>query len=163
MKGPTRTMTAATVAGLWLASALAHHSFAMYDSGEVLNFTGVVTRVVPNSAHLIIHFVPLNETRDSVVRDSEGNPVEWTVELGGAAAASRIGITVNGFPRGSIVSLGLHPLRNGGHAGGLGELGLYKCPPETPPAPGRHCDSVAGATSHGDGVLRAPTGTWAPD
>lgn len=145
------------------ASALAHHSFAMYDVRMIYNFTGVVTRVVPNSAHLILHFVPLNETRDSVVRNAAGEPVEWTVELGGSGAASRYGITVNGFPRGSIISLGLHPLRDGRPGGGIGNLGLYKCPANTPPSPGQHCDSVDGATSHSDGSMEAATAVWQPD
>ncbi|MGD2168051.1 MAG: hypothetical protein PVF63_08080, partial [Gammaproteobacteria bacterium] len=56
-----------------------------------------------------------------------------------------------------IKSVGIHPLRNGFPGGGRGESGLYKCPPNTPPAPGMHCDSVEGATSHGDGVLPEPT------
>ena len=61
--------------------------------------------------------------------------------------AAREGITVNNFPRGTIVSVGLHPLRTGLPAGARGQYGLFKCPADTPPAPGKHCDSVTGATS----------------
>ena len=162
MKHSTRLIAVITLAGLVALSADAHHSFAMYDVRKVYNFTGVVTRVVPNSAHLIIHFVPLDETRQRVVRDSAGEPVEWTVELGGAGSSARHGITVNGFPRGSIISLGLHPLRDGRPGGGIGDLGLFKCPPNTPPAPGSHCDSVDGASSHSDNALEEATDTWSP-
>jgi len=72
------------------------------------------------------------------------------------------GVTVDNFPPGTIFSIGLHPLRNGLPGGGRGEYGLFKCPPQTPPAPGKHCDSVTGATSHGQGPLPTPTGQWSP-
>jgi hypothetical protein len=75
-----------------------------------------------------------------------------------AGAAARDGITVNNFPRGTILSVGLHPLRNGFPAGGRGKNGLFKCPADTPPSPGKHCDSVKGSTSHGQGILPSPTG-----
>lgn len=155
-------MVAAMVAISISAPVHAHHSFAMYDVKRIYNFTGVVTRVNPSAAHLIVHFVPLNESRDKIIRDTNGDPAEWTVEMGGTAQVAADGITVNNFPRGTIISVGLHPLRNDGLAGGRGHSGLFKCPANTPPAPGKHCDSVAGSTSHGEGVMQEPTGNWAP-
>ena len=140
----------------------AHHSFAMYDHQKTYVFTGVVTRVTPDVSHLQIFFAPLNEKRSAVVRDAAGEPIVWTVELRGAATVARDGVTLESFPPGTIFSIGLHPLRNGRPAGGRGESGLFRCPPKTPPAPGRHCDSVAGATAHGKGVLPNPTHTWTP-
>jgi len=158
-----RLMTIAATATISLgAPAHAHHSFSMYDTNRIYNFTGVVTRVNPSAAHLIIHFAPLNESRDKILRDKNGDPAEWTVEMGGTAQVAADGITVNNFPRGSIISVGLHPLRNNGRAGGRGHSGLFKCPANTPPLPGMHCDSVAGSTSHGEGVMQKPTEIWAP-
>lgn len=140
------------------AAAQAHHSFAMYDQDQIYVLTGVVTRVDPNPNHLQLFIAPLNEARDQVLRDENDELIVWAVELAGAARAARDGISVNGFPRGTIVSVGIHPLRNGLPAGGGHELGLFKCPPETPPAPSKHCDSVAGSTTHGQGeVLAEPT------
>jgi hypothetical protein len=139
-------------------AALAHHSLAMYDTDKTYVFTGVVTVINPSAAHLIIHFVPLDEQRAKVVRDDNGQPDEWSVEMDGAAVAARTGVTVNNFPPGTIISVGLHPLRNGGHAGARGNSGLYKCPKNTPPDPGKFCDSVPGATSHGAGTLPKGTG-----
>jgi hypothetical protein len=139
-------------------SAEAHHSFAMYDLKQTYVMTGVVTRVDPNPNHLQIFFVPLNEARDQIVRDAKGEPVVWALEMDAAGAAARDGITVNNFPRGTIISVGLHPLRNGFPGGGRGENGLFKCPADTPPSPGKHCDSVKGSTRHGQGILPAPTG-----
>jgi hypothetical protein len=137
-------------------SAQAHHSFAMYDSKQVVIMTGVVTRVDPNPNHLQVFFAPLNEARDQVMRDEAGEPLVWAIEMAGASvAARRDGITVNGFPRGTVVSVGMHPLRNGFPGGGRGKLGFFKCPPDTAPEPGKHCDSVPGATSYGEGTLDA--------
>ena len=150
---------AAVSAACWLSgSAQAHHSFAMYDLGKTYVMTGVVTRVDPNPNHLQIFFAPLNDARDQVVKDRKGQPVVWAVEMDSAGSAAREGVTVNNFPRGTIISVGLHPHRNGFSAGGRGRSGLFKCPVDTPPAPGKHCDSVKGSTSHGPGVLPKPTG-----
>jgi hypothetical protein len=150
-------IAAISAAGL-VGGVHAHHSFAMYDQRKTYVLTGVVTRVDPNPNHLQLFFVPLNEARDQIVRDSKGEPVVWALEMDSAAVAAREGITVNNFPRGTIISTGVHPHRNGAPAGGRGRSGLFKCPADTPPAPGRHCDSVKGATSHGQGVLPKPTG-----
>jgi len=156
--GAVLTVTA-LLAGAAIAPASAHHSFAMYDTNKIYVFTGVVTRVDPAPTHLMIHFVPLDESRRKIMRDENGQPDEWSVEMMGSAQAARDGISVSEFPPGTIFSVGLHPLRSGGHAGGRGTSGLFKCPPDTPPERGKECDSVKGATSHGKGVLPTPTGT----
>jgi hypothetical protein len=153
----------AAVLGTLMSLALvetgrAHHSFAMYDINKTYVMTGVVTRVDPNPNHLQLFFAPLDEAREQVLKDDNGEPIVWAVEMDGAGAAARDGISVNGFPRGTIISVGLHPLRNGFPGGGRGKSGLYKCPADTPPAAGKNCDSVAGSTSHGEGTLPEPTG-----
>jgi hypothetical protein len=150
-------LAAAAICALAL-TAQAHHSFAMYDTEKTYVMTGVVVRVDPNPNHLQIFFVPLNEAREQIIRDEKGEPLVWALEMDTAAVVARDGITVNNFPRGTIISVGLHPLRTGLPAGGRGKNGLFKCPADTPPAPGKHCDSVKGSTSHGQGVLPKPTG-----
>ena len=153
---------AAVVAAIGLRAAHAHHSFAMYDEKQTYVFTGVVTRISPDANHLQIFFSPLDDARKAVVRDPTGEPVMWAVELRAASQVARDGVTVDAFPPGTIFSIGLHPLRNGLPAGGRGKSGLFKCPPRTPPAPGMHCDSVDGSTSHGQGALPQPTDEWRP-
>src|SRR5262245_17244744 len=154
-------LTLAVIAGLAGATVSAHHSFAMYDQSIKYVFTGVVERVNPDSSHLQIAFVPLNEKRDALLRDASGKPANWLVEMGGSAASARDGITVNSFPRGTVFSVGLVPLRNG-QRGGARVEGLYKCPTGKAPAAGQHCDSVEGATAHGEGKLVKPTAAWKP-
>jgi hypothetical protein len=137
---------------------LAHHSLAMYDLKQTYVLTGVVVRVDPNANHLQLFVAPLNDARDQVIKDARKEPVVWAIELDSAGVAAREGITVNAFPRGTIVSMGLYPLRTGMPAGARSRFGLYKCPADTPPAPGKHCDSVRGAMRSGEGTLPVPTG-----
>jgi hypothetical protein len=139
-----------TIVALNCSTLTAHHSFAMYDQSITYVFTDVVERINPDGAHLQIVFVPLNETRDALVRDASGKPASWLVEMGGAGVMAREGISVDGFPRGTVFSVGLVPLRNG-QRGGARVEGLISCPKGKPPAAGKHCDSVEGATPHGAG------------
>ena len=149
----SRMFGVALVATLALAMPIrAHHSFAMYDTQTTRVFTGVVTRVDPAVNHLQIFFAPMNEDRTNVLRDADGEPIVWAVEMGPSGAMARQGVSVNSFPRGTVFSIGLHPLRNGETAGAR-EGGMFMCPDRMPPAAGMHCDSVAGHTSIGDEPL----------
>lgn len=147
---------ALTGAALTAVPVQAHHSFAMYNSDVMRVFTGVVTRVDPAPNHLQIFFAEMNEERTNVKRDEDGEPIVWSVEMAGSAAMARQGVSVSTFPRGTVFSVGLHPLRNG-QPGGTREGGLFKCPDRTPPEPGMHCDSVEGHTAIGDEPLPEPT------
>ena len=143
------------------ATLAAHHSFAMYDRSITYVFTGVVERIIPDGAHMQIVFVPLNEERKALVRDAEGKTATWLVEMGGSAQGAREGITSDSFPRGTVFSVGLAPLRSG-QRGGARIEGLFKCPAGKAPAAGKHCDSVEGATPHGEGPLAKATAVWKP-
>lgn len=160
MKTQTKITGLATgFAGIALAMVIpvqAHHSFAMYDMREVQVFTGVVTGIDPAPNHLAINFAPMNEDRTNVIRDENGDPVVWSVEMQGSAAMARQGVTVSAWPPRTVFSVALHPLRNG-EPGGSREGAMFRCPDETPPEPGMHCDSVEGHTVIGDGDLPEPT------
>lgn len=131
-----------------------HHSFAMYDREQALVFTGVVTTLEPDTNHLMIQFAPMNAERNGVLRDAAGKPIIWAIEMQSSSAVARYGITSTEFAPGTVFSGAIHPARSGARTGTqvMGENSsrvLFKCPGRTPPEPGRHCDSVAGATSHG--------------
>ena len=149
-------MTLLMMAGLFGTPAQAHHSFAMYDMRNVRVFTGVVTRVDPAANHLGIFFAPMNAERKNVMRDEQGDPIVWSVEMSGSAAMARQGVSVNSFPAGTVFSVGMHPLRNGDNAGAR-QGGLFQCPERTPPAPGMHCDSVEGSIQIGNEPLPVAT------
>jgi hypothetical protein len=162
---PARTTRAFTTVALIAAliatcivSMRAHHSLAMYDLKKTYVLTGVVARVDPNPNHLQLFVSPLNDARDQVLTDSRKQPVVWAIELDAAGVAAREGVTVNSFPRGTIVSVGLHPLRTSQPAGARSRFPLFKCPADTPPTPRKHCDSVKGSQAFGQGKLPTPTG-----
>ena len=136
--------------------ANAHHSFSIYDSSVMKVFTGVVTRVNPDANHLQIFFAPMNDERKNVQRDEKGEPIVWAVEMAGSAQSARQGISVGTFPRGTIFSVAMHPLRSGEPAGSR-EGAMFKCPEGTPPPAGQHCDSVEGHERFGQGELPAST------
>jgi hypothetical protein len=135
----------------------AHHSFSIFDSSKTRVFTGVVVRVNPDVNHLQIFFAVMNEERKNVIRDAKGQPIIWAVEMAGSAQSAREGISVNAFPPKTIISIGLHPLRSGEPAGDRGGSPLFKCPVNTPPPPGKHCDSVEGHVAFGQGKLPTET------
>ncbi len=144
-----RTAAAVLAAALLAAApARAHHSFAIFDGEVTKVFTGVVTRVNPDANHLQIFFAPMNEDRKNVERGADGKPVVWAVEMTGSAQSASDGISVSSFPPGTIFTVALHPLRSG-QAAGARVGALFKCPEKTPPAAGKHCDSVSGHTSFG--------------
>jgi len=150
------TLTAAAI----IAPAYAHHSFSIFDASQTKTFTGVVTRVNPDANHLQIFCAPMNDERKNVERGADGKPIVWAVEMAGSAASAQQGISVSAFPAGTIFTVSLHPLRSGEPAGAR-EGALYKCPAKTPPAAGKHCDTVEGMVQIGgdDGIPRNPDGT----
>jgi len=143
------------------STTMAHHSYAMYDRSVVYVFTGVVDSINPDASHLQINFVPLNEARDALVRYAEGARVTWNVEMEGAAASAREGISISTFPRGTVFSVGISPLRNG-EPGGVRVGGIFKCAEGSSPEAGKHCDSDAGFTHIGEVPLPEATTAWAP-
>jgi len=129
--------------GALATPALAHHSFAMFDQTKTVTWTGVVTRFVAQANHAEVHFVPLGPD-GKAMRGPDGKPITWGVEMAGAAAVAQQGITVQSFTAGTIFSVRMNPLRDGGNFGS--RVGaLAKCPKGQVPAAGKHCDSVEGA------------------
>ena len=160
--GTTSTQIVATVVAVLSLALLpphadAHHSYTMYDGAVYRVFTGVIVRVVPNAAHFEMHFVPLNDARDALVRDEKGQPLVWVAQMESAAQAFKDGITRESFPQGTVFSMGLHPRRDGKPAGDRGMSGLFQCPKGSKPEPGKHCDSVAGNKTFGAGEIPKET------
>lgn len=104
------TAIAATVG--WQEEARAHHSFAMYDQSELRTFTGKLTRFIPGANHAQLIFEVLDANGEPML-DADGKPVMWGVETGPAARIARQGVTPDNFPTGTILTVQLHPLRNG--------------------------------------------------
>jgi Family of unknown function (DUF6152) len=120
------TKTRTWIAGLAAAAsmiicatpALAHHSFAMYNMALTRVMTGKLTRFIPGSNHAQLIFEVLNADGSAVIE--RGKPLVWGMETGSAAAMARTGVTVESFPPGTIMTVTLHPLRDGRPMGAVG-------------------------------------------
>jgi hypothetical protein len=142
-------MTALIAVTVFVVPAIAHHSFAMYDQSKTVTWTGIATRFVAQANHAELHFVPFGPD-GKAMRGSDNKPITWGVEMAGAAAVAQQGITASSFAAGTVFSVKLNPLRDGSNFGS--RVGaIAKCPVDKDgkpqvPAPGKHCDSVAGNT-----------------
>ena len=132
----------------------AHHSFAMYDQTKTITLTGVMKQFVGQANHAELHFYLIAPDRKGVAKSADGKPIEWGVEMAGAAAVAQQGITAKSFGVGTVFSVKLNPLRDGSNFGSRTGA-IAKCPvdPETNkvklPEAGKDCDSVAGMTLSG--------------
>jgi len=90
----------------------------MYDMTKSQTMTGKLTRFIPGGNHAQLVFDVLGEDGKVVMKD--GKPVVWGVETGSAAAIARTGITVESFPVGTVLTVTLHPLRDGRPFGAVG-------------------------------------------
>lgn len=156
MQGRRRRLVAAVAVLAVAVPLMGHHSFAPFDQNKTIVLTGVVTRVNPDANHLQIYFARMNPERKNVVRDAKGEAVIWEVEMAGSAQSAEDGISVSAFPRGTVFSVGMRPMRNG-EPKGFRQGPIFMCPGRTPPKPGKHCDSVEGSVAFGAGRLPEPT------
>ena len=109
------------------APAAAHHSFAMYDTTKSQTLTGMLTRFLPGANHAQILF-SLVDDKGKVILNDKGKPVMWGVETGPAAQIAAKGVTVKDFPPGTIITVTLHPLKDGRNFGTLARgTGIVKC------------------------------------
>ena len=107
--------------GVLLTAALpafAHHSFAMYDLSVSKTVTGKLTRFIVGANHSQLIFNLVGDDGKELVGD-DGKPVTWGVETGSAAQLAERGVTVDNFKLGTIMTVTLHPLRDGRNFGAL--------------------------------------------
>lgn len=108
---------------MFVTPVLAHHSFAMYDMQQTKTYTGKLTRYIPGANHAQLLFELVDNDGKPIMQN--GKPAQWGVETGSAAALSRQGITVESFPVGTIITVDLHPLRDGRNFGALAGLLIH--------------------------------------
>ena len=98
-------MGAAVLAG---SAALAHHSFAMFDTDNQVRFEGVVAEVQWTNPHA---WMEVDST------DLNGEPVRWSVEFNSPNNLSRQGWKRSTLQTGDPVVFAVSPLRDGRPAG----------------------------------------------
>ncbi len=125
-------LVSALFVGMAAAPALAHHSFAMYDTAIRKTLTGKLIRFVIGANHSQFVMEVLNED-GSPNLDDKGKPVTWTIETTAAAQLVRQNITVETFKYGTIFTLTFSPLRDGRNGGAQQGAGLIMCGMTMPP------------------------------
>ncbi len=117
----------------------------MYDQTKTLTFTGVTTQFIGQANHAELHFYVIGAD-GKLQKDPAGKPVDYGVEMMGAAAMAQQGITAASFPAGTIFSVKINPMRDGSNFGSrAGATPVVKCPWKTPPTPGKTCATVKGS------------------
>lgn len=125
-----RWCRAALAAGLaWIVvqgTALAHHSFAMFDHTRSVTLVGVVTKYQWTNPH---GYIELD------VDDGKGGKVHYTLELTSINMLTRAGWTSRTVKPGDKVTVVAAPLLDGSPGGLLLEITLPDGKKMSPPVP----------------------------
>jgi Family of unknown function (DUF6152) len=97
----------ATVA-LYATSALAHHSFAMFDAEKTKTLEGTVKEFQWTNPHSWILLM---------VDNAQGQAEQWAIEMGGPAGLARQGWVPKTLAPGMKIKTVIHPLRDGNNGG----------------------------------------------
>jgi hypothetical protein len=114
---------------LFVASAtpaLAHHSYAMYDTAVEKTLTGKLVRFILGANHSSYVMQVMNPDGSLAVND-KGEPVHWTIETQAAAQLARLGITVETFKYDTVFTITFSPLRDGKNGGAQRGTALIMC------------------------------------
>jgi hypothetical protein len=92
------------------APALAHHSFAMFDTQRSVTVEGTVKAFQWSNPHASVQII---------VKDQNGRDVEWSVEGGSPNGLARQGWSRQSLKPGDKASVVIHPLKDGANGGVL--------------------------------------------
>lgn len=101
----SRFLSAAVAAtAFWAASALAHHSAAMFDDSQEVTLTGVVKEFQYTNPHswLLVD-----------VENEDGSVTTWGFEAEGPSTLMRAGIRKSDFSPGTEITITGHPMKDG--------------------------------------------------
>ena len=94
----------ATAVAVAAGSALAHHSFAMFDQSQTITLQGEIADFRWTNPHV---FIELN------VKNDAGSAEEWSIEMTSPQHLSRAGWRPSTLKPGDPVTLYIHPMRDG--------------------------------------------------
>ena len=116
---PTATVSRTCSAAIFLAFVvamvfgpgvvMAHHSFALFDTGKTVSVSGSVTSFEWTNPHAYI---------EMDVSDARGGMKHWSVEMGSPSILMQSGWKFKDLKFGDKVTVTLNPLRSG-QSGGL--------------------------------------------
>jgi hypothetical protein len=128
--GKTTTLVFLAAAGAFVAdSALAHHSFAMFDQSQTVTLKGEVKDLRWTNPHVFI---------EVLVKNDAGTAEEWSIEMTSPEHLARAGWRPTTLKAGDEVTLSIHPMRDGVKGGqylsGTGPSGPLLGAPQQPGA-----------------------------
>jgi Family of unknown function (DUF6152) len=109
LRRPPRALAALVLSLTGVTSAVAHHSFAMFDTAKRVTMSGTVTAFEWTNPHAYIEID---------VPDEKGAVKHWSIELGSTSILMQAGWKFNDIKAGDKITVVLSPLRSG-EAGGL--------------------------------------------
>ena len=104
MSRALRCSLVAVAAMLAASSALAHHSFAMFDQSKSVTVQGTVKDFRWTNPHVFIQLL---------VKTEGGSEVEWSIEMTSPEHLARNGWRPGTLKAGDAVTLEIHPMRDG--------------------------------------------------
>jgi hypothetical protein len=113
------------------SSALAHHSFAMFDQSKSVSIQGTVKDFRWTNPHVFIQLM---------VKADDGTEDEWSIEMTSPEHLVRTGWRPGTLKAGDKVTLVIHPMRDGSkggqYLGGTGPNGPLIGVPQPQPSEG---------------------------
>jgi hypothetical protein len=100
---------AAVAAAVCATSALAHHSFAMFDAEKTITLQGTVKEFEWVNPHSWL--------RINVNDEKTGKPALWALELSSPSRLVTMGMRADSVKAGDTVSVTFHPMRDGTRGG----------------------------------------------
>jgi hypothetical protein len=104
-----KTLGLATIALGLAAPALAHHSFAMFDSDKTLTMAGTVKEFEWVNPHSWMHI--------TIQDAATGKPADYSFEMGSPGQLGSKGMKPDSVRPGDKVTIRFHPLKDGTHGG----------------------------------------------
>ena len=101
---------ACIAAAVFAGSALAHHSFAIFDQTKVLYHAGTVKEFELINPHAWLHLV---------ITDAQGKSATWSFEGGSVAQLVGLGFSRENLKAGDKVQVGYRPMKDGSRGGQL--------------------------------------------
>ena len=106
---PIKMFGLAIIAAGSIAPALAHHSFAMFDSDKTLTLAGTVKEFEWVNPHSWMHI--------SIQDAATGKSSEYSFEMGSPGQLGSKGMKADSVRPGDKVTIRFHPLKDGTHGG----------------------------------------------
>lgn len=97
------------VVAAFAAPAVAHHSFAMFDSQKTVTMQGTVKELEWTNPHAWLR-VMVND-------EKSGKAVVWALEMSSPARLKTMGMNADSVKAGDAVSVTFHPMKDGTRGG----------------------------------------------